>query len=58
MDLKDVTVGMRVAIHPATNLWMRGVRFATVVKVGRKLVTVEDDNERHWVVAPRNLEAT
>lgn len=31
-----------VAIHPATDLWMRGVRFAVVVKVGRKWLTVHD----------------
>lgn len=31
-----------VAIHPATALWMRGVRFAMVVKIGRKYLTVHD----------------
>lgn len=34
------TVGTRVQAHPATDAWMRGDRFGTVVTVGRKLVHV------------------
>lgn len=42
-----------VAIHPATDLWMRGVRFARVVKIGRKFLTVHDamSNTTHRVPA-------
>jgi hypothetical protein len=55
MELRDVTLGMRVAIHPATSLWMRGVRFADVVKIGRKTVTVEAAGLKVRV-HPSNLE--
>lgn len=38
-----VTVGARVELSPATDLWMMGARFGTVVKVGRTLVHVKLD---------------
>ena len=43
MKLADVKVGMRVRLHPAAGLWMRGVKYATVSKIGRKWVTIVDD---------------
>ncbi len=36
-------VGERVQAHPATDVWMRGARFGTVRKVGRKWVHVKLD---------------
>lgn len=33
-------IGDRVQLHPATDAWMMGDRFGTVVKIGRKLVHV------------------
>ena len=44
--LNDFTKGDRVELHPATDLWMRGMRFGTVVGIGRKMLNVELDR-RH-----------
>jgi hypothetical protein len=41
--ITDFKVGDRVELHPATDLWMRGARFATVIKVGTKRVHVKLD---------------
>jgi len=38
-----IETGKRVQLHPATDAWMRGDRFGTVVKVGRKLISVKMD---------------
>lgn len=35
--------GTRVELHPATDAWMRGDRYGTVVGVGRKYVHVRMD---------------
>lgn len=35
--------GQRVELHPATDLWMRGARFGTVEKIGRKWIHVNVD---------------
>jgi hypothetical protein len=32
-DGSNYTVGDRVEIHPATDLWMRGVRYGTVTRL-------------------------
>jgi hypothetical protein len=56
--MDDFKVGDRVEIHPATDLWMRGARFGTVTKIGRKYVHVKLDNTgavTHF--APRNIYA-
>lgn len=58
--IRDFNVGQRVRLHPATDLFMRGVVYADVVKVGRKLVTVEWQRgplKSRFKVHPRNLEA-
>ena len=39
----DFTIGQRVESHPATDTWMRGNRYGTVSKIGRKAVSVEMD---------------
>jgi hypothetical protein len=36
-------VGNRVQLHPASDRWMRGDRYGTVVHVGRKLVHIKMD---------------
>lgn len=41
--LEQFTVGDRVELHPATDRWMRGDRFGTVVKLGRRYVHVALD---------------
>lgn len=43
MDMSQVSVGMRFKVHPATDLFMMGFRYGTVVKVGRKWVHAEVD---------------
>jgi len=55
MKLADVKVGMRVRLHPAAGLWMRGVKYATVSKIGRKWVTIVDDVGREFQITPFNL---
>lgn len=35
--------GQRVELHPATDLWMRGARFATVVEPAGEYVWIEPD---------------
>ena len=43
-EMQGLAVGDRVKIHPATDLFMRGERYATIEKVGRKWVHVRG----HW----------
>ena len=45
-DGSGYSVGDRVELHPATDLWMRGARYATVVRISltpNDRVTVELD---------------
>ena len=47
-------VGDRVEIHPATDLWMRGVRYGTVVRVSltpKDRVHVRMDRETRGTIA-------
>jgi hypothetical protein len=54
--LSDFQVNDRIEFHPATDMWMRGARFGTVVKIGRKLLTVHVDHLGRTVrVAPENI---
>lgn len=49
-------VGDRVAVHPASTLWMRGVRYGVVARVGRKYVFVQTDmREAPFAFYPRDL---
>ena len=34
-DGNGISVGDRVELHPATDLWMRGARYGTVTKIGK-----------------------
>jgi hypothetical protein len=56
--LADFKVGDRVELHPATDMWMRGARFGTVTKVGRRWLHVRLDHTgtvSHF--APHNIYA-
>ena len=41
--LEQFKVGDRVELHPATDRWIRGDRFGTVSKIGRRYVHVKLD---------------
>lgn len=49
--------GQRVELHPATDWFMRGARYGTVVGVFRQWVRVELDTrpDRPVHIAPQNL---
>lgn len=57
LTLNDFTKGDRVELHPATDLWMRGARYGTVVGIGRKVLRVSIDllNDRVVRVSPDNI---
>ena len=46
MKLTDCKKYMRVALHPATDWYMRGERFGTIVNVGRKYALVRMDRSQ------------
>ena len=49
-------IGQRVQAHPATDTWMRGDRYGTVAKIGRKYIHVKmDRSERTIRFTPENL---
>lgn len=55
-ELDDFKKGDRVESHPATDLWMRGLRYGDVVKVGRSKVYVRFDRRKTPVaMLPLNL---
>ena len=56
MKLADVKVGMRVQLHPAAGLWMRGVKYATVSKIGWKWVYITDDVGREFKISAFNVQ--
>jgi len=49
MNPQDLTIGQSVRIHPATDLFMKGVVHAQVIRVGREYVTLyhSSSNTRH-----------
>ena len=49
------TEGLRVELHPATDLWMQGARYANVVKAGRTRVTVRLDSGRTVTVPATHI---
>jgi len=46
MRKQDLTEGVRVELHPATDAWMQGDRYGTVTLVARKNVYVRMDRSR------------
>ena len=58
LSTDDYRIGQRVQAHPATDIWMCGARYGTVVKVGRKVVHVQMDHaslKRPLRFSPDNL---
>jgi hypothetical protein len=54
----DFKAGQRVALHPATDLWMQGARYGMVVSVNvaRSIVSVQVDGlNRARKIHPSNL---
>ena len=48
--------GQRVQLHPATDAWMRGDRYGTIVRIGPKTIHVKmDRSERTLRVPKRNV---
>lgn len=41
---KTVTVGNRIELHPACDLWMRGAKYGTVIALDGKCATVKMDH--------------
>ena len=39
-----ITAGQRVALAPHFDAWMRGIRYATVIKIGRTYVHLVSDH--------------
>ena len=39
-SLASFQKGQRIQLHPATDQWMQGQRYAEVTKVGRKVITI------------------
>jgi hypothetical protein len=37
---KDFRAGERIQLHPATDRWMMGDRYATIIHAGRKILRV------------------
>ncbi len=56
MELKNLNVGDRVQMHPESDSWMRGDRFAEVVLLAHINVHVRFDHSSRVVdVNPRNI---
>lgn len=56
--LNDFRAGDRVEIHPATDLWMRGARYATVMSVGKKNLRIRlEPKGRTMLIMPGSIGA-
>ncbi len=56
MTITEFKPGDRIEMHPATDMWMRGARYATVTSIGHKLLRVHlDATNRIVYVSPRNV---
>lgn len=56
LELKELNVGDRVQMHPATDCWMRGDKFAEVLLLARSWVRVRFDRDQQVVdVNPRSI---
>ena len=51
-------VNQRVELHPATDAWMSGDRFGTIVKVGGRLHVKMDRSGKVRKVSQRNISRT
>lgn len=58
MDNDTIFVGSRVELHPAMDLWMRGAKYGTIVRVraGKPCVRMDHKGVRKLVCTiPANL---
>lgn len=54
--IKSFTEGQSIKIHPASDLFMKGVHYATVKKVGREYVHIFHAwSGRNFKVLPKDL---
>lgn len=54
--IRDFKVGERVELHPATDRWMRGDRYGTIEKIGRRHFYVRMDRSGHLAkIDPSNI---
>ena len=54
-SLASFREGQRIQLHPATDQWMQGQRYAQVIKVGRKVITVRTDAGHTYRVPPEHI---
>ncbi len=49
-DTSEFRIGQRVEVHPASDAWMSGDRYATVTRVGKSIVFARMDksNRVRW----------
>ena len=48
-------IGNRVQVHPATDAWMRGNKYGSVLSIGRKYITVLMDRDKRRLKFTRDL---
>ncbi|THD11646.1 hypothetical protein [Metallibacterium scheffleri] len=54
-SLDAFQIGQRIQLHPATDQWMQGQRYAQVIRVGRKVITVKTDAGRTYRLLPQYI---
>ncbi len=54
-SLASFQKGQRIQLHPATDQWMQGQRYAEVTKVGRKVITIKTDAGHVYRVPPEHV---
>lgn len=56
-EFQGLAVGDRVKTAPHTDVFMRGVRYARITKIGRKWLHIQDDNTRRvFKVSPHSVD--
>lgn len=55
MTITDFKVGDRIQIHPASDWFMRGVRYATVTHVRTRDLVVTSDSGKTFKIHPNNV---
>lgn len=56
LTMNDFRKGDRVQLHPGTDLWMMGARFAGVEGVGRRFLTIRlDATGRQLRISPHDI---
>lgn len=50
--MSDQMIGKRVQIHAATDAWMQGDRYGTIIGIGRKREFVDTLSKAHTWVRP------